>query len=82
MVNDALKGMSARFDEIYGEDGRRSIPPERLLRALLQLLYSVWSEWLLTEQLQYNLLFRWFVGLSANELVWHPAALPRTGTGC
>ena len=50
MVDDALKGMSARFDDIYGEDGRRSIPPERLLRALLvQMLYSVRSERLLME---------------------------------
>jgi transposase len=72
MVDEALKGMSARFDEIYGEEGRRSIPPERLLRALLlQMLYSVRSERLLMEQLEYNLLFRWFVGLSANEPVWH-----------
>jgi transposase len=72
MVDAALKDMSPRFDEIYGEDGRKSIPPERLLRALLlQLLYTVRSERMLMEQLEYNLLFRWFVGLSANEPVWH-----------
>jgi transposase len=72
MVDLALKEMSPRFDAIYGEDGRKSIPPERLLRALLlQLLYSVRSERMLMEQLEYNLLFRWFVGLSANEAVWH-----------
>src|SRR5436305_2704694 len=72
MVDAALKVMSPRFDAIYGEDGRRSIPPERLLRALLvQLLYSIRSERLLMEQLEYNLLFRWFVGLAANEAVWH-----------
>ena len=72
MVDAALKDMSSRFDEIYGEDGRKSIPPERLLRALLlQLLYTVRSERMLMEQLEYNLLFRWFVGLSANEPVWH-----------
>ena len=72
MMAAALKDMSARFDEIYGEDGRKSIPPERLLRALLlQLLYTVRSERMLMEQLAYNLLFRWFVGLSANEPVWH-----------
>jgi transposase len=72
MVDQALKDMSGRFDEIYGEDGRKSIPPERLLRALLvQLLYTVRSERMLMEQLEYNLLFRWFVGLSANEEVWH-----------
>src|SRR5947208_14919909 len=72
MVDVALKETSPRFDAIYGEDGRKSIPPERLLRALLlQLLYSVRSERMLMEQLEYNLLFRWFVGLSANEAVWH-----------
>ncbi len=72
MVDAALQDMSSRFDAIYGEDGRRSIPPERLLRALLlQLLYSIRSERMLMEQLAYNLLFRWFVGLSANEPVWH-----------
>jgi transposase len=78
MVDEALQQMSARFDEIYGEDGRRSIPPERLLRALLlQMLYSVRSERMLMEQLEYNLLFRWFVGLSANEPVWHPTVFTK-----
>jgi len=72
MVDEALKTMSSRFDEIYPEEGRKSIPPERLLRALLlQMLYSVRSERMLMEQMEYNLLFRWFVGLSANEPVWH-----------
>ena len=72
MVDEALKDMTKRFDEIYDEAGRESIPPERLLRALLlQLLYSVRSERMLMEQLEYNLLFRWFVGLSASEPVWH-----------
>jgi transposase len=70
--------MSGRFDKIYEEDGRRSIPPERLLRALLlQMLYTVRSERMLMEQLQYNLLFRWFVGLSANEPVWHPTVFSK-----
>jgi transposase len=78
MVDAALKDMSARFDEIYGEDGRKSIPPERLLRALLlQLLFTVRSERLLMEHLEYNLLFRWFVGLSANEPVWHPTVFSK-----
>ena len=59
MVDEALCEMSARFDEIYPEDGRRSIPPERLLRALLvQMLYSIRSERMLIEQLQYNPLVR------------------------
>ena len=78
MVDAALKDMSPRFDAIYGEDGRRSIPPERLLRALLlQLLYTIRSERMLMEQLEYNLLFRWFVGLSANEPVWHPTVFTK-----
>ena len=78
MVDEALEEMNGRFDEIYGEEGRRSIPPERLLRALLlQMLYSVRSERMLMEQLEYNLLFRWFVGLSANEPVWHPTVFTK-----
>ena len=72
MADAALKDMSTRFDAIYGEDGRKSIPPERLLRALLlQMLYSIRSERMLMEQLEYNLLFRWFVGMSASDPVWH-----------
>jgi transposase len=78
MVDEALREMSGRFDEMYPEEGRRSIPPERLLRALLlQMLYSVRSERMLMEQLEYNLLFRWFVGLSANEPVWHPTVFTK-----
>jgi transposase len=78
MVDEALKQMSGRFDEIYGSEGRPSIAPERLLRALLlQMLYSVRSERMLMEQLEYNLLFRWFVGLSADEPVWHPTVFTK-----
>ena len=78
MVDEALQALDGRFDEIYGGDGRKSIPPERLLRALLlQMLYSVRSERMLMEQLEYNLLFRWFVGLSANEPVWHPTVFTK-----
>ena len=78
MVDVTLKEMSRRFDAIYDEEGRKSIPPERLLRALLvQLLYSVRSERMLMEQLEYNLLFGWFVGLSANEPVWHPTVFTK-----
>src|SRR6201995_4188170 len=78
MVDAALKDMSPRFDEIYGEGGRRAIPPERRCRALLlQLLYTVRSERMLMEQLEYNLLFRWFVGLSVNEPVWHPTVFTK-----
>jgi transposase len=78
MVDEALRALDGRFDEIYDGDGRKSIPPERLLRALLlQMLYSVRSERMLMEQLEYNLLFRWFVGLSANEPVWHPTVFTK-----
>jgi len=78
MVDEALKDLSNRFDEIYPEDGRKSIPPERLLRALLlQMLYSIRSERMLMEQMEYNLLFRWFVGMSADEPVWHPTVFTK-----
>jgi len=71
MTDAALQRMSPEFDALYACIGRPSIPPERLLRALLlQALYSVRSERLLMEQLEYNLLFRWFVGLSMDEPVW------------
>jgi transposase len=71
IVDEALAGMTAEFDAMYAIEGRPSIAPERLLRALLlQVLYSVRSERLLCEALDYNLLFRWFVGLSADERVW------------
>lgn len=65
MTDDALRRMSPQFGRLYASTGRPSVPPEQLLRALLlQVLYSVRSERLLMEQLEYNLLFRWFVGLS------------------
>ena len=71
MVDVALRALSVWFDEIYSRYGRPSIPPEKLLRVLLlQVLYSVRSERLLMEQLEYNLLFRWFVGLNLDEPVW------------
>ena len=71
MTDEALGGLSAKFDELYSAIGRPSIAPEKLLRALLlQILYTVRSERLLMEQLQYNLLFRWFVGLNMDEAVW------------
>src|SRR4051812_26354604 len=73
MVDEALKALSPLFDEMYAAFGRPSIAPEKLLRALLlQLLYSLRSERMLMEQLQYNLLFRWFVGLNMDEAVWVP----------
>lgn len=71
MADAALTELSADFDEIYAERGRPSIAPEKLLRALLlQVLYTVRSERLLMEQLDYNFLFRWFVGLSIDDPVW------------
>lgn len=71
MTDRALQELSAKFSEMYARNGRPSIAPEKLLRALLlQALYSVRSERLLMEQLQYNLLFRWFVGLSLDDEVW------------
>jgi len=71
MADAALRELGADFDEIYAERGRPSIAPEKLLRALLlQVLYTVRSERLLMEQLDYNFLFRWFVGLSIDDPVW------------
>jgi len=70
-VDAALSALGPRFDAIYAAKGRPSIAPEKLLRALLlQVLYTVRSERLLMEQLEYNLLFRWFVGLNLDEPVW------------
>jgi transposase len=71
VVNEALKRLNGLFNEMYADHGRASIAPEKLIRALLlQVLYSVRSERLLVEQLHYNLLFRWFVGLAIDDLVW------------
>src|SRR3981189_39397 len=71
MVDAALKESSWRFDAVYATSGRPSIPPEKLLRALLlQVLYTVRSERLLIEQCDYNFLFRWFVGLNIDDPVW------------
>jgi transposase len=71
MTDAALERLSSQFDAMYSDVGRPSIPPEQLLRSLLlQYLYSIRSERLLIEQLDYNLLFRWFVGLSMDEPIW------------
>lgn len=71
MTDEALRRLSPQFEAIYARIGRPSVPPEQLLRALLlQVLYSVRSERLLMEELEYNLLFRWFVGLGMDEPVW------------
>jgi transposase len=71
ILNQALKDMDAAFEAMYAESGRDSIAPEKLLRALmLQLLYAIRSERLVVEQLGYNLLFRWFVGVSMDDDPW------------
>src|SRR3989441_2671880 len=71
IVDRVLDQLSPRFNKLYARAGRPSIAPEKLLRALLlQLLYSIRSERLLMEELDYNILYRWFVGLSLDDAVW------------
>ena len=78
LADEVLAEMSKDFDGLYAKVGRPSIPPERLFRALLlQVFYSVRSERLLMEQLDYNLLFRWFVGLEIDEPVWNHAVFSK-----
>jgi transposase len=78
IADTALTTLSDRFDAMYSEIGRPSIPPEKLLRALLlQAFYSIRSERQLMEQMDYNLLFRWFVGLSVDEPVWVPTVFSK-----
>jgi transposase len=78
IVDEALKALSPAFSKLYSAFGRPSIPPEKLLRALLlQVLYTVRSERMLMEQLEYNLLFRWFVGLNMDEAVWVPTVFTK-----
>ena len=78
MVDEVLKALSPAFSGLYSGFGRPSIPPEKLLRALLlQVVYTVRSERMLMEQLEYNLLFRWFVGLSMDEAVWVPTVFSK-----
>src|SRR5574341_65937 len=78
MVDTVLAELSPEFAKLYSPVGRPSIPPEKLLRALLlQVLYSTRSERLLMEQLDYNLLFRWFVGLNMDDAVWDPTVFTK-----
>src|SRR5690606_7715867 len=72
LVDEALEKLSKDFDRLYSHTGRPSIPPEQLLRALLiQIFFSVRSERQLVEQLDYNMMFRWFVGLNLDDEVWN-----------
>src|SRR4026209_1283767 len=78
MTDAALARLSSRFALLYAQTGRPSVRPERLLRALLlQVLYSIRSERMLIEQLEYNLLFRWFVGLAMDDAVWTPTTFTK-----
>lgn len=78
MTDEALRQLSPQFEAIYATTGRPSVPPEQLLRALLlQALYTVRSERQLIEQLEYNLLFRWFVGLAMDDAVWTPTTFTK-----
>ena len=78
LVRDVLAELSRSFARLYAREGRPSVPPEQLLSALLiQVLYGIRSERQLMEQLNYNLLYRWFVGLSPDDLVWDPTTFTK-----
>ena len=78
VVNEVLAALDSDFSKAYADSGRPSIPPERLLRALLlQAFYTIRSERQLMEQLDYNLLYRWFVGLGVDEPVWVPTVFTK-----
>lgn len=78
MTDEVLRALSPRFRRMYSDIGRPSIPPEQLLRALLlQVLYTVRSERLLMEEIDYSILFRWFIGLSLDEPIWSPTSFSK-----
>ena len=78
LADQALDRLNPTFCQLYPEGGRPSIPPEQLLLALLlQAIYGIRSERMLIEQLDYNLLFRWFVGLNPDDPVWHPTSFTK-----
>lgn len=78
LTDSVLASLNDTFDQIYTDFGRPSIPPEYLLRALLlQVLFSIRSERQLMEQTNYNLLYRWFIGLSADDPVWNPSVFSK-----
>ena len=78
VVNEALASLDAEFAALYTDFGRPSIPPERLIRvSLVQILFSIRSERQLMEQMEYNLLFRWFVGLGVDDPIWVPTVFTK-----
>jgi transposase len=78
IVNEVLAALDREFAKLYAEDGRPSIAPERLLRALLlQAFYTIRSERQLMEQLHYNMLYRWFVGLGVDDPIWVPTVFSK-----
>ena len=78
LVRDVLSDLSRSLGKLYASEGRPSIPPEQLLSALLlQVFYGIRSERQLMEQLDYNLLYRWFVGLSPDDPVWDPTTFTK-----
>ena len=81
-MRDVLKELSRGFARLYANEGRPSVPPEQLLNALLiQALYGIRSEQQLMEQLNYNLLYRWFVGLSPDDAVWDATTFTKQALG-
>ena len=83
MTDRVFAELSPRFTKMYSDIGRPSIPPEQLLRALLlQSLYTVRSERLLMEEIDYSVLYRWFVGLSMDAPIWSPTTFSKIATGC
>ena len=78
LIDEALRDLDAHFNCLYADEGRESVAPERLIRAsLLQVLYTIRSERQLVEQIRYNLLYRWFVGLEMEDKVWHHATFSK-----
>ncbi|MDQ1363746.1 MAG: hypothetical protein QG652_1608 [Pseudomonadota bacterium] len=78
LIDEALRELDTQFNRLYADEGRESVAPERLIRAsLLQVLYTIRSERQLVEQIRYNMLYRWFVGLEIEDNVWHHATFSK-----
>jgi transposase len=78
LADQALDRLNPTICQLYASEGRPSVPPKQLLLAsLLQAFYGIRSERLLLDQLHYNLLFRWFVGLSSDDSIWHPTTFTK-----